>query len=347
MLKFSVVIPIYNAEKTLLECVDSIMNQNYNNLELILVNDGSKDKSLDVCLQIKDRDSRVIVIDKQNEGVARARNDGLHACSGDYVYFVDPDDYIESNLFSDISKILKNNEVDAVVFGHRKKIVKNTDTYIKEVSTNSFIVKDNIELKKQHLTKMYLDGVGFSAWDKVINVNFLKKNNIVFPLLKRGQDMAFCANVFEKSNSIICLDNVYYNYIDINSTNNNKIDPNIIENHEYIFNCLSNIFIDNITDFYKNDFLKKIYIKWFFYVIPSNILKSKNDFNKKRMQIKKIYYDDFSNKTLKNYKLKYAVGIQDKIMLMILKSHSFVSHYLLLLFAESMKTSISKYRREK
>ena len=89
MPKYSVIIPVYNAEKTLHRCVDSLLNQNYTDMELVLVNDGSSDRSLEICREYQGCDSRVCVIDKPNGGVSTARNAGLHAAAGTYVLFVD------------------------------------------------------------------------------------------------------------------------------------------------------------------------------------------------------------------------------------------------------------------
>lgn len=104
-MKYSVIIPVYNAEKTLHRCVDSLLNQNYSDMELILVNDGSPDRSLDICNEYKNRDARVRVIDKPNGGVSTARNAGLDAAVGEYVLFVDSDDYVSDSYFQTLDDL--------------------------------------------------------------------------------------------------------------------------------------------------------------------------------------------------------------------------------------------------
>ena len=345
MIKFSVVIPVFNAEKTLTKCVNSILNQEYKNIEVILVNDGSTDNSLNQCMILQKKDYRISVINKENEGVAKARNDGLMVCTGDYVYFVDPDDLVDSKIFLECSSLLEEDKYDVLVFGHRKQIMGKSNIYFRDIIPQPFLVKDDINNKKKYLTDMYLSGAGFSAWDKLISIPFLKENNIFFPLLKRGQDMAFCANVFEKSNSIICIPQIYYYYLDFNTTNNNKVDPNIIKNHQYIFERLTKIFTSNIEEFYKNSFLQSIYLKWFFYVVVNNILKSNMTFKEKTNEIKKIYNSNFSKKTLNNFKLNNANNLQNKLILLLLKTHNVYLHILSVYTLNFIKTKLINYKR--
>lgn len=98
----SVIVPIYNSEKYLERCIQSILNQSYRNIELILVNDGSKDGSLDICKKYSKCDSRIKIINKENQGVAAARNSGIEISSGEYIAFVDSDDHINENLYQEL-----------------------------------------------------------------------------------------------------------------------------------------------------------------------------------------------------------------------------------------------------
>ena len=112
--KVSIIVPVYNNEKFLEKCLDSIINQSYKNLEILLINDGSKDNSLKIMRQYAKKDKRIIIIDKENEGVSKARNDGIRASSGEYITFVDSDDYIEFNEIEEMYKAIKENNVDMV-----------------------------------------------------------------------------------------------------------------------------------------------------------------------------------------------------------------------------------------
>lgn len=99
MNKISIIIPIYNVEQYLPQCLDSIINQTYKNLEIILINDGSTDNSGKICDNYAKVDNRIHVFHKKNEGVSSARNLGLEKCTGDFIGFVDPDDFIELNMY--------------------------------------------------------------------------------------------------------------------------------------------------------------------------------------------------------------------------------------------------------
>lgn len=110
----SVIVPVYNAEKYIKRCAKSILNQTYRNIELVLVNDGSKDGSLEICRGIAADDSRVVVIDKENGGAASARNRGLDVATGDYIGFCDADDYLSPDMYECLLALLKKNNLETI-----------------------------------------------------------------------------------------------------------------------------------------------------------------------------------------------------------------------------------------
>ena len=116
----SVIIPIYNSQSSIKKCVESVMSQGVEDLEVLLIDDGSKDSSLDICKQLAQKDTRVKVFSKENGGAASARNLGLEKCRGDYVCFVDSDDYLESNYLTILLEKIKS--ADLVICG--MKILK-------------------------------------------------------------------------------------------------------------------------------------------------------------------------------------------------------------------------------
>ncbi len=119
MLKVSIIIPVYNMEKYLHECIDSVMCQTYKNIEVICINDGSKDNSLNILNDYGKQDSRIKIIDKENDGVSMARNDGISATTGDYIIFVDSDDTIEPDYVEKIvADIEQKNFPDILVIGN-------------------------------------------------------------------------------------------------------------------------------------------------------------------------------------------------------------------------------------
>lgn len=132
IVKVSVIVPVYNSRKYLKECIESIINQDLEEIELILVNDGSTDNSLDICQKYAMKDSRIKIIDKPNGGVSSARNAGILAASGEYIGFVDSDDWIQSEMYSNMYKNIKETGSDICIcnyieesFGNSKPITLN------------------------------------------------------------------------------------------------------------------------------------------------------------------------------------------------------------------------------
>ena len=113
----SIVIPIYNVEKHLEKCLDSVLNQTYKNIELILADDGSTDRSGEICDRYAAKDSRIKIIHKANGGVCSARNAAFKYVTGDYITFIDSDDYIDSNTYSEIMEYMNEKNADACFFG--------------------------------------------------------------------------------------------------------------------------------------------------------------------------------------------------------------------------------------
>ena len=116
MVKISVIIPVYNVEKYLKECLDSVINQTLKDIEIICVNDGSTDNSLNILENYAKKDNRIIVISQKNKGLSGARNTGLKYCSGEYVSFIDSDDYVSKDLFELTYNNAISNNSDLVIF---------------------------------------------------------------------------------------------------------------------------------------------------------------------------------------------------------------------------------------
>ena len=122
-IKISVIIPVYNAERYLKDCVDSIINQSYQNFELILVDDGSSDNSPKICDDYAAKDNRIVVIHKSNNGVSAARKTGLDNASGDYIMYVDSDDWLDINTMEKcLNVVQKNPQIGCVMFSFTKEV---------------------------------------------------------------------------------------------------------------------------------------------------------------------------------------------------------------------------------
>ena len=112
MKKISIIVPVYQAEKYISKCIESIVNQTYKNLEIILVDDGSTDRSGEICDEYGKKDNRIVVVHNKNKGVSVARNCGLDIATGDYITFVDSDDYIDLQMYSEMMKVVEKYSCD-------------------------------------------------------------------------------------------------------------------------------------------------------------------------------------------------------------------------------------------
>lgn len=202
----SVIIPIYNVAKYLKQCLDSVVNQTYTNLEIILVDDGSTDKSGLICDEYSKTDSRIKLIHKKNEGVAAARNTGLDNCSGEYITFVDPDDVIDIFFFERLYKLSKNYNADLTIGKHIE---------LKEQSQFSFDSgADNAELieRKELYRKIFLqEGTDAFLWAKLYKKNIL--DNIRCPKGEIYEDIRIIDKIIEKCNIIVYTNYTGYGYI--------------------------------------------------------------------------------------------------------------------------------------
>jgi len=203
-MKLSVIIPVYNVEKYLPKCLDSVICQNFDDMEIICINDGSTDNSLEILQNYAQKDTRIVVIDKQNEGVSTARNLGLERAKGDYIMFVDSDDYLEPEAcITAYSEITKSN-ADIGVF-----------------SNFEFNGENRIALKKTNLLKSYAqnsENIDYSRlqlfiWDKIYKKSFLNDNKIKFPAgIKNAEDVIFNWTCFFKNPKYCFIDKNLYNY---------------------------------------------------------------------------------------------------------------------------------------
>lgn len=191
----SIIVPVYNVKSYLKKCVESIINQTYTNLQIILVDDGSTDGSQDICDEFAQRDSRIVVIHKENGGLSTARNVGMDRAKGAYIAFVDSDDWLEPNMYEALISQLEKHEADIVACsfyeckGDEKKAVGDSKN-IRVIDTEEIFINKN-QLR-------------FLVWNKVFRRSFVEEMRFV-----PGQvyeDFHFCRQVFLKIKKLVYLD---------------------------------------------------------------------------------------------------------------------------------------------
>ncbi|GAL67062.1 glycosyltransferase [Jejuia pallidilutea] len=199
--KISIIVPVYNAENFISKCIESILAQTYNNLEIILVNDGSTDNSLSVCNRFKELDSRIILINQKNEGTSSARNKGLKVATGEYIGFVDGDDFIDKKMYEILmSTILECNLKLAEC------------NFVKSTSYESLNYDDlNIEIESVDQAISRIEKPGFySVCTKIFYLDLLK--NIQFVYGKVHQDALFVSEVYKKIEKVGYINLPLYTY---------------------------------------------------------------------------------------------------------------------------------------
>lgn len=208
----SIIIPVYNAAPYLIRCIDSILNQDYKNFELLLINDGSTDKSGEICNQYALKDQRIQVFHQHNQGVSAARNLGIQKAKGKWIQFIDSDDWIENDfIIKNISYISQEN--DLIVSGY--KIDEITKQYKFELKQYTFDGNDFIKGIKYLYQN---DCVGMN-WNKLFNRKVIISNDIQFKKdLNYGEDELFVLNYLKHVHRITTTPNSGYHYVS-NQTN--------------------------------------------------------------------------------------------------------------------------------
>ncbi len=214
-INISVIIAVYNVETYLRRCLDSIVNQNYNNLEIIIVDDGSTDNSGKICDEYALTDKRIQVIHKMNGGLVSARKAGINCATGEYSICVDADDWIEIDAYKNVAEKLQKFHPDMLVFGYKKDfgaIIEECGLefeegfYTKEKLWKNF--NDSIRKKS-----FYYQPIDMSQWDKVIKTEILKLYQTQCPdNLKKNTDSAVNLPVFFNIDNIYCDEKCYYHY---------------------------------------------------------------------------------------------------------------------------------------
>lgn len=218
--EISIIVPVYKVEKYLKKCVDSILNQTFKDFELILVDDGSPDNCGKICDEYAHKDSRVKVIHKENGGLSSARNAGLDIAQGEYIGFVDSDDWIEPDMYEILYKLIKKYKTNISICGIRT-VKKNINTYNITPKVNHIIrLKRG---KEEVLESRYSDNwISWSCCNKLYSRVKIKGIRFIEGIIY--EDVPFSIEVFNQISSYVYTDKKLYNYLQIGeSITRNKI----------------------------------------------------------------------------------------------------------------------------
>lgn len=235
MEKISIVVPIYNAEQYISSCIESLCNQTYSNIEIVLVDDGSTDRSGKICDEYASKDSRIKVIHKVNGGVSSTRNAGIDNAEGEYIMFVDSDDEICEDCVSSNLTLAKENDADLVIYGFLYNAIDEGSCH------NNGFDQDYILSEAEFFDGFYCDIVEREfinpPWNKLIRKTLLTENKIRFnENYSICEDMAFSTEVVAASKKIVLNHEICYKY-------NIKLTGSLVfKFHENYFEALTNFY---------------------------------------------------------------------------------------------------------
>lgn len=248
----SIIIPVYKVEKYLEKCIQSVINQTYENLQIILVDDGSPDNCGKICDEYAKKDHRIEVIHKSNGGLSDARNKGLEIAKGEYIGFVDSDDYIESDMYEVLYNLLKQYNADVSIcnfytVSQEKIAIKNADNGIKEYN--------RIEILKEILLD---NNIQSYAWNKLYKKELF--DEIKYPVGKKYEDIGTTFYLLEKCNKVVVTGKPEYYYINRQDSIVNNVTETTITDYIELIMQRYDYIEENIKELssYNKDYLRRI-----------------------------------------------------------------------------------------
>ena len=299
MCRISIIVPVYNVETYLRECLDSLIHQTYKNIEIILINDGSTDNSGKICDEYGRNDTRIKVFHIKNSGPSVARNYGLTKVTGEYIMFVDADDWIESREVEICYNTIRNEDCDVILFN----LCKFNDTCRKECRTFGEGIKRFsgrgikyledvlvIPEKKLATTNVSLIGSVCKFYKKCITEGCYFPENVDY-----GEDTCFMAQILEKAHKVTYIDNVFYYYRTLSDSLAHKYGADFLIRKIAGTNWILNFYKNKRTSEFLNEFCFKNYTEAVCTVYADNSLTKKEKKRKIQAFLSELDYEyDFS-----------------------------------------------------
>lgn len=308
--KISIIVPVYNVESYINDCIESIINQVFKEFELILINDGSTDKSGEICDKYAENDNRIKVIHQINKGPGATRNLGIKLAKGEYIGFVDSDDTIDKEMYQEMYNLALKNKYDIVACGYKEIYYEKNieDIFTNPLNGHYELIGENIKTNLEILLcKNQILGYA-SLCNKLYKKDIIIKNNIAIKEnIKIAEDLCFNIQLLNVVKSIGSINKAFYKYRRINS----KSLMNDKDNLYFKFDGHQEM----LKVFKESNISKDIYLKCLKYesssVVTSyiglikNIIKSKKDIYKKQKDIQKLINEEYFLNSIKYYDKKY------------------------------------------
>ena len=308
-IQLSIIIPIYNSQLYLKKCLKSLLKINLDAIEIIIVNDGSNDNSMNIVNEMKDKFVYIKIINQINQGLSTSRNNGINASQGKYIMFLDSDDFINEVDLINICNFLEVNNIDFITFRHN--VVDNNYNII---STIKDFPNLNILNKNEVFKDFFINEVlpGFSC-SKIYKKELFKNSNIYFPINMYFEDMPTLVKLIGKSKNIAYSNIILYNYVQHNESITNKVtikrDLDYFKSINMVIENLNKLKVDN-----------SLYINWYFNKL--SYLYKNTQYNKVKKEIAQIYIIKFFSILLSvNIRLKEKIKVVINLLIYFYNSN--------------------------
>lgn len=309
--KISVIIPVYNSEDYIENCLISVINQTFRNLEIIVINDGSTDSSLEIINSIAESDNRIIVRSQENEGQSHARNVGIDLASGEYIVFVDSDDWLSLNYIELMYKRIIEKDGDIVVCGHNM----HTQNSVKSIRYN---ISANFD-SQLGFEYILLGRISHVCWGKMYNSKIIKDCEYAFPEGKTNEDLYIVSIWFLRSSKITYINEGLYNVRNRVGSVTNTFTEKFLDMFVILDMLEDYLRENNLYKIHEQNFMKK-YQNLVIYLINYGVRFKNMDFVNKVVGISKIKNKDFRTTNM---------SIKRKMPILILRLSLKLYYYLM------------------
>lgn len=340
----SVIVPIYNVSQYLKQCIDSIINQTYKNLEIILIDDGSTDNCLEIMREYEKSDNRIKCYTRENKGLLYTRIDGVNKATGEYVIFVDSDDWIELNTIEILYNKIINYSADMVKCSYRMVFENRIIDEIRK-ENDTIYEKESLNKIYEELASNY---IFHSAWSQLIKAEIIKKYIVNCDYsISMGEDLEINTHLLNKYSKVVVTNDLLYNYRYNDSSISNSISydktkKRIIDTIKAYSN-LSSFIYENYKKEYKNA-LKKSIIQ-----INNKVLDFANINNLKYKEVnklvKEIFENDFINKIKSNTDYNYEKSIKNYMFLRNIYTENYKLYAINLILLSKVRYVKNKVKR--
>ena len=311
----SVIIPAYNTAKFLNKCVDSVVNQTYKNIEIIIVDDGSSDSTPQICDELANKYDNIKIIHQENKGLARTRGAGFNASSGEYIAFVDSDDYIDLNAYAKAIKVLEENDCDMVQFGYYE--VMPDGKILNERSSQDLKLYSPREIFKYFITGQTNPAV----WNKIYKREIF--DGVEWPKINMAEDCCISSQTFAKAQSLVSINQSFYYYVQqeasiVHQPYNKSKRDDIFTACNFVINLTQNKF----PEFLPEAILRKL--GSIEAVIANYLLSDYSDRREVLRQFTEIYKQDYKlmkaelKRQGRSIALKISLRLKQKIHILLL-----------------------------